>query len=107
MGPRQPLPCASQKGQRCGLPELQASNRLYYVYQTLDDAASALSAAGEEGRTASAEARHAFAQTAGSSSAVFSAAEASLRDDLNTPQALAHLSEPLKTLNDLMHTKKV
>ena len=54
-----------------------------------------------------AEARRSFAQTAGSSSPVFSAAEASLRDDLNTPQAMAHLSEPLKALNDLMLTKKV
>lgn len=87
--------------------QTQASNRLYYVYQTLDDAASALSAASEEGRMAAAEARYTFADTAGGSSPVFSAAEASLRDDLNTPQALAHLSEPLKALNDLIHTKKV
>ena len=106
MCPEQPLVNASGCPER-GVPDLQASNRLYYVYQALDDAASVLSAAGEEGRMAMAEARQQFAQTAGSSSPIFSAAEASLRDDLNTPQALAHLSEPLKALNDLIHTKKV
>ena len=35
------------------------------------------------------------------------AVEAALCDDLNTPQAVALLSEPLKKLNDLLHTKKV
>lgn len=30
-----------------------------------------------------------------------------MSDDLNTPKAVAALSEPLKLMNDLMHTKKV
>jgi cysteinyl-tRNA synthetase len=85
----------------------QASNRAFYVYQALEDAASALSAAGAEGDAAVAEAEHAFAQAAGAGAEAFLPALASLRDDLNTPQALAHLSEPLKRLNDLLHTKKV
>ncbi len=78
----------------CGL---QASDRLYYVFQTLQDAKDAL--AGDEVPLASEE--HI------ASSALLATVEASLCDDLNTPQAIAALSEPLKTLNDLLHTKKV
>lgn len=33
--------------------------------------------------------------------------ENSISDDLHTPVALAGLSEPLKTINDLLHTRKV
>ena len=31
----------------------------------------------------------------------------SMADDLHTPTAVAALSEPLKVMNDLMHTRKV
>lgn len=31
----------------------------------------------------------------------------SMSDDLHTPVVLAALSEPLKTINDLLHTRKV
>lgn len=31
----------------------------------------------------------------------------SMSDDLHTPVALAAMSEPLKTINDLSHTRKV
>lgn len=31
----------------------------------------------------------------------------SMSDDINTPDALAALSDPLKTINDLLHTSKV
>jgi cysteinyl-tRNA synthetase len=33
--------------------------------------------------------------------------EEAMTDDLNTPKAVAAFSEPLKLMNDLMHTKKV
>lgn len=33
--------------------------------------------------------------------------ENSISDDLHTPVVLAGLSEPLKTINDLLHTRKV
>lgn len=75
----------------------QASDRLYYVFQTLQDAMDAL--ARNEVPGASQKQRE--------SSALLATVEASLCDDLNTPQAIAALSEPLKTLNDLLHTKKV
>ena len=101
-----PAGSRASKSVTIGLP-VQASNRVFYLYQTLADAADALSAAGDAGNAAAAAARQAFAETSGRSCELFAAAEASLLDDLNTPQALAHLSEPLKTLNDLMHTKKV
>lgn len=32
---------------------------------------------------------------------------ASMSDDLHTPVVLAALSDPLKTINDLLHTRKV
>lgn len=35
------------------------------------------------------------------------AVEAALCDDLNTPVAIAALSEPIKVMNDLLYTKKV
>lgn len=72
---------------------------MYYIHQTLADAEAALSAAqgSESGpEESSQEARD-----------IVEAVEAALCDDLNTPQAVALLSEPLKNLNDLLHTKKV
>ena len=80
-----------------GLCGEQASDRLYYVFQTLQDAKDAL--AGDGVPMASEE--HV------ESSALSATVEASLSDDLNTPQTIAALSEPLKNLNDLLHTKKV
>ncbi|BDA41580.1 Cysteine-tRNA ligase [Coccomyxa sp. Obi] len=80
----------------------EASDRLYYVFQTLQDAKEALAAAAvaasNEVPVASEE--HLEGST------LLATVEASLCDDLNTPQAIAALSEPLKTLNDLLHTKK-
>ncbi len=80
----------------------QASDRLYYVYQTLQDAEAALTAAAAAGEQVSvATEQHS------NGTKLLKSVEASLCDDLNTPQAFAALSEPLKTLNDLLHTKKV
>ena len=72
---------------------------MYYIHQTLADAEAALSAAQVSEsmlEESSQEARD-----------IVEAVEAALCDDLNTPQAVALLSEPLKKLNDLLHTKKV
>ena len=136
---------------------LQASDRLYYLYQTLADAAELLSAS-PEGQAALAEAQQLLEastsagapqqqaqqqeqqqqqqqaeqqqqqQLAGSGgkgggngggkgskgkAAASPGAEllaevlAALADDINTPLAIAALSAPLKTANDLLHTKAV
>lgn len=82
--------------------ETQASDRLYYVYQTLHDAETALATPVEAGKGAPLPPEEFYG-----ASELLIAVEASLSDDLNTPQAVAALSEPLKTLNDLLHTKKV
>ena len=77
----------------------QASDRLYYVHQTLADAEAAL--VSSEASTGASE------QDPPESQGIIDSVEAALCDDLNTPQAIALLSEPLKSLNDLLHTKKV
>ena len=66
-----------------------------------------LSAPGQAGQEVAAHAMRMSHQAADDGSKGFRSALTSLLDDLNTPQALAHLSEPLKALNDLLHTKKV
>ncbi len=77
----------------------QASDRVYYVHQTLADAEEAVS---------SSEASNDVPDKGSTDSqGIVDAVEAALCDDLNTPQAIALLSEPLKNLNDLLHTKKV
>ncbi|EIE25292.1 tRNA synthetase class I (C) family protein [Coccomyxa subellipsoidea C-169] len=79
----------------------EASDRLYYIYQTLQDAEAALTAAAAAGEQVSvATEQHS------NGTKLLKSVEASLCDDLNTPQAFAALSEPLKTMNDLLHTKK-
>ena len=81
---------------------IQASDRLYYVFQTLQDAEAALAAAAEAGEEVSV-----VQEEHNEGIKLLDSVEASLCDDLNTPQAIAALSEPLKVLNDLIHTKKV
>lgn len=71
----------------------EASDRLYYVLQALQDATAELERAGS---TAPAPPRP---------SPLMSEVMAALRDDLNTPAALAVLSAPLKAINDLLTTK--
>lgn len=95
---------------------LQASDRVYYLFQTLADIAAALSST-PEGQAALSEAQQQLAaaqqqqaqQQEGSSAGVELLAEvrAALADDINTPLAIAAFSAPLKTANDLVHTKKV
>lgn len=93
----------------------EASDRAYYTYQTLADADAALKgaseaeiaaaippplAAGPKGEPSMA------AEAAAAAAELPLAVSAGLRDDLNTPQAVAALSGPLKLLNDLLSTKK-
>ena len=77
----------------------QASDRVYYVHQTLVDAEAAL--------VSSETSNGAPEQDCSELEGIINSVQAALCDDLNTPQAIALLSEPLKMLNDLLHTKKV
>lgn len=79
----------------------KASDRVYYIYQTLHDCEIVLS-------------QHSDANQKGSVpldilSVIIKFNEevcASMLDDLHTPVALSALSDPLKTINDLLHTRK-
>ena len=80
---------------------LQASDRVYYVHQTLADAEAIM----RDSPPAASDSE--LGSLNQGSDSIVAAVEAALCDDLNTPQAVALLSEPLKILNDLLHTKKV
>ncbi len=78
----------------------EASDRLYYVYQALLDVGDALDRAGPTGTEARRQA--ASEPSSDASSSASAAATLALLDDLNTPAAVAELSGPLKTANDLL-----
>lgn len=90
------------------VPGLQASDRVFYLYQTLADMGAVLDG-GEEGQAALAAARQQLAApaAAASGSGLLAEVQAALTDDVNTPLAIAAFSAPLKSANDLVHTKKV
>ncbi|KAJ0984777.1 hypothetical protein J5N97_003133 [Dioscorea zingiberensis] len=78
-----------------------ASDRLFYIYQTLHDCKEILSQHDKSNmkdlippltQDCIKKFRHDFVY--------------SMSDDLHTPIVLAALSEPLKTINDLLHTRK-
>eukprot|EP00193_Tetraselmis_chui_P016857 CAMPEP_0177793436 /NCGR_PEP_ID=MMETSP0491_2-20121128/25072_1 /TAXON_ID=63592 /ORGANISM="Tetraselmis chuii, Strain PLY429" /LENGTH=574 /DNA_ID=CAMNT_0019315947 /DNA_START=148 /DNA_END=1872 /DNA_ORIENTATION=- len=71
----------------------EASDRVYYLYQTILDADAILSEADAVSDSAD-------------GGPVEAAVAAALLDDLNTAVAVAALSEPLKSMNDLLYTKK-
>jgi cysteinyl-tRNA synthetase len=111
----------------------EASDRVFYVYQTLADVAAVLAEAGEAGGAAAAAAAAAVTPAAAAAAAavaggggaaaagpaaagskgaeaavgleLLSAVLAALCDDLNTPQGVSALSAPLKAINDLLTTK--
>jgi cysteinyl-tRNA synthetase len=94
----------------------EASDRAYYIYQTLADIDAVVVSAPPGDASAAAAAPAAKpgkkapppgpAEEAASAAAALPAAiTAALADDLNTPQALAALSAPLKAANDLLTTK--
>ena len=95
----------------CHAFRLQASDRVYYLYQTLADAAEAI-ASSPEGPQAL-EAAHQQLASGGGGGGSGPGAQlvdevlAGLTDDLNTPVAVAALSGALKAMNDLLHTKQV
>jgi cysteinyl-tRNA synthetase len=91
----------------------EASDRLYYLYQTLVESKDALvDAQAKDAETASETKPKPKPPTGIAAEGIELAAEttaavdSALADDLNTPLAIASLSAPLKTLNDLVSTKK-
>ena len=89
----------------------EASDRLYYLYQTLVDSRVALTEA--EASATDAEVKGKPKPPTGVAAEGIelavetkAAVASALTDDLNTPLAMASLSSPLKTLNDLVSTKK-
>lgn len=84
----------------------QASDRLYYLINTVLEARAAL--AGSERADAAAQAAQAQLQAhEGPGAQVLHECRAALADDLNTPAAIAALSATLRDLNDLLSTRKV
>ncbi|KAM7258821.1 hypothetical protein ACFE04_014562 [Oxalis oulophora] len=78
-----------------------ASERLFYIYQTLHDCESTLSQHGAEiPKDAIPPETVEIIQNFSSEFSV------SMSDDLHTSVVLAALSDPLKTINDLLHTRK-
>ncbi|KAG0464004.1 hypothetical protein HPP92_020073 [Vanilla planifolia] len=79
-----------------------SSDRLYYIFQTLLDCENSLVQYGKDLTTASIPKD--IADCINKFQVEF---EKSLADDVHTPVALAMFSEPLKLINDLLHTRKV
>ncbi|KAL6556740.1 hypothetical protein OROGR_006028 [Orobanche gracilis] len=78
-----------------------ASDRLFYIYQTLKDCESIVTHYDETGQ------KDSFPPGTGNCIIKFhDECLTSMLDDLHTPVALAAMSEPLKTINDLLHTRK-
>ncbi|XP_018632467.1 cysteine--tRNA ligase, chloroplastic/mitochondrial isoform X2 [Nicotiana tomentosiformis] len=78
-----------------------ASDRLFYIYQALYDSQIVLSQRDEASRKDSIP--------AGTASCINKFQDeflVSMSDDLHTPVALAAMSDPLKLINDLLHTRK-
>ena len=91
----------------------EASDRLYYLYQTLVESRAALVDAQAEDAEAAGEPKPKPKPPTGIAAEgielaaeTTAAVDSALADDLNTPLAIASLSAPLKTLNDLVSTKK-
>jgi cysteinyl-tRNA synthetase len=75
----------------------EASDRIYYLYQTIADIEEALGGVENIDKDAS---------TKEPGVSVLNEAFSALADDLNTPITVAALSSPLKAVNDLLTTKK-
>ncbi|CAN6540351.1 unnamed protein product [Malus baccata var. baccata] len=78
-----------------------ASDRIFYIYQALHDCESALSQ--NNGVTLKDTIPP---DTLNSVNNFYNIFVTSMSDDLHTPVVLAALSDPLKTINDLLHTRK-
>ncbi|KAI5059222.1 hypothetical protein GOP47_0025541 [Adiantum capillus-veneris] len=77
----------------------KASDRAYYIYQTLEDSAQSISTDANGDSPISTEGKACIERLQG----LF---KCSMADDLLTPAVIAALSEPLKVMNDLLHTKQ-
>ncbi|XP_078439112.1 cysteinyl-tRNA synthetase, class Ia family protein [Wolffia australiana] len=78
-----------------------ASDRLFYIYQTLADCEEFLSTIEEGDLKGSLP-----TSTQDCINNFLAQVKLSMADDLHTPVLLAALSDPLKTINDLLHTRK-
>ena len=88
----------------------EASERMFYILQTLVEAQGVLTEVSGEAAAAEAadepqQARRGPSDAAQMAEALLSEADAALRDDINTPAVIAGLSAPLKALNDLVAPK--
>ena len=91
----------------------EASDRMFYIYQTLADADAAVAADSSAGDAPPSDAKPKKVPPPGPAELAMAlatdlptAVATALDDDLNTPQALAALSAPLKAANDLLSTKQ-
>ncbi|GAB2215400.1 hypothetical protein Droror1_Dr00019783 [Drosera rotundifolia] len=78
-----------------------ASERIFYIYQTLHDCEEALQQANQTSEDASIP-----DDINNCTSKLQEEFSTSMSDDLHTPVVLSALSEPLKNINDLIHTRK-
>eukprot|EP00897_Mesotaenium_endlicherianum_P005064 jgi/Mesen1/4586/ME000232S03856 len=86
----------------------QASDRAFYLYQVLEDTNAVLALEAEPAAAGAAAAGGGASKEAmATAKKLKEEFEAAMADDLATSQAVAALSEPLKSMNDLLHTKKV
>lgn len=90
----------------------EASDRIYYIYQTLADADAAVATLLASDAAAPAPTAKKGKGTGGGAGAaelqgedVVSQVMGALVDDLNTPAATSALTVPLKAINDLLTTK--
>ncbi|XP_022881736.1 cysteine--tRNA ligase, chloroplastic/mitochondrial-like isoform X3 [Olea europaea var. sylvestris] len=79
-----------------------ASDRIFYIYQTLHDCENILSQHDEASRKDSIPSGTALCIDKFNDEFL-----TSMSDDFHTPVTLAAMSEPLKTINDLLHTRKL
>ncbi|GAB2275426.1 hypothetical protein Dimus_010182 [Dionaea muscipula] len=80
-----------------------ASERIFYIYQTLHDCEEALQQHNQSSLNVSSIPHDAMNCITKFQHEFLT----SMSDDLHTPVVLSALSEPLKSINDLLHTRKV
>lgn len=87
----------------------ESSERTYYLYQTIADARKELSEVPDVNDSSTSNPRidgKAQKQALQEGESISEAVADALADDLNTPLAIGAISQPLKVLNDLLHTRK-
>ncbi|TYK31452.1 cysteine--tRNA ligase [Cucumis melo var. makuwa] len=78
-----------------------ASDRIFYIYQTLDDCRTVISQQDESSFKGSIA-----PSLMEEINKFYNVFLTSMSDDIHTPVVLAALSDPLKIINDLLHTRK-